>query len=101
MLSIDLDEEAKQYVDKILEKKKVDVSELVKQLLKEHADSLPEKAKTEEQVDILPNGKTVIERMGGMPDYFASIGGLSSREARKAAIAEHIQARHSARHESS
>lgn len=41
--------------------------------------------------------QTILERMGGMPTYLLSSGNLSSREARKQAIADHLRKRHDRR----
>lgn len=47
----------------------------------------------------LTKPQTVIERMGGYPQFLLEgTGNLSDRDVRKKAIADKIQARHQARH---
>ena len=99
MLNIDLDEEAKQYLDEILEKKPVDVSELIKQLLREHADALLHRKAAAQTTGTLSERKTIIERMGGMPEYFfEGHENLSDRDVRKKVIAERIRQNHERSH---
>ncbi|MEO0706255.1 MAG: hypothetical protein AAF050_11395 [Cyanobacteria bacterium J06649_5] len=90
MLSINLDDEAEQYLVEILKEEKITISELLKQVLRDRLNSHKPK-------------QTVLERMGGVPEEVLAATGLpenlSDRDTRKAMIAEHIQARHKARHE--
>ncbi|MEO0516481.1 MAG: hypothetical protein AAF171_04180 [Cyanobacteria bacterium P01_A01_bin.116] len=86
MLSINLDDEAERYLVGILKEEEITISELLKQLLKE-------------RLSVHQPKQTVLERMGGVPKHLLSVGDLSDRDNRKAIIAEHIQARHKARHE--
>lgn len=86
MLSINLDDEAERYLVEILKEEKVTISELLKGLLRDRLNTHRPQ-------------KTVLERIGGMPEHLLSVEGLSDRDNRQAIIAEHIQARHQARHE--
>lgn len=90
MLSINLDDETERYLVEILKEEKITISELLKQVLRDRLSSYRPK-------------QTVLERMGGVPEEVLSASGLpddlSDRDTRKAIIAEHIQARHQARHE--
>ncbi|MGC1310494.1 MAG: hypothetical protein WA885_24955 [Phormidesmis sp.] len=74
----------------ILKEEKITISELLKQVLRDRLSNHRPK-------------QTVLERMGGVPEEVLSASGLpadlSDRDTRKAMIAEHIQARHQARHE--
>ncbi len=90
MLSINLDDETERYLVEILKEEKITVSELMRQVLRDRlGNHRPQ--------------QTVLERMGGIPKEVLSASelpeNLSDRDIRKALIAEHIQARHVARHE--
>ena len=90
MLSINLDDETERYLVEILKEEEITISELLKQVLRDRlSNHRPQ--------------QTVLERMGGVPEAVLSASGLpsdlSDRDTRKAIIAEHIQARHEARHE--
>jgi len=90
MLSINLDGEAERYLVEILKEEEITVSELLKQVLRDRLSTHQPR-------------QTVLERMGGVPKEVLSATGLpndlSDRDTRKSLIAEHIQARHKARHE--
>lgn len=83
MLNINLDDESERYLVEILRREKVTISDLIKQLLLNRLNA------------IRPQ-KTVLERMGGMPQHLLSVGGLSDRDKRREIIADRIQARHQA-----
>ena len=85
MLSINLDGEAERYLVEILKEENTTISSLLKELLRDRLQTHQPK-------------QTVLERMGGVPEEQLSVGGLSDRDTRKSIIAEHIQARHEARH---
>ncbi len=91
MLSINLDEEAERYLVEILKAEQITVSELLKQVLRDRLEA--------HRLNAHRPNQTVLERMGGVPEELLSVGGLSDRDNRKAIIAEHIQARHEARHD--
>lgn len=98
LISVDLDEESKQYLDNILEKKQIDVSTLIKQLLREHADDLCVQKTADTDNDAVSEPQTIIERMGGMPDYFfEGPENLSDRDVRKETIAKRIRQSHEAK----
>ncbi|WP_055076359.1 hypothetical protein [Pseudanabaena sp. 'Roaring Creek'] len=58
-------------------------------------------ASLQKNIPTIPtSSKTVLERMGGYPQYFLEgSGDLSDRNVRKKIIAEKIRAKHQARHE--
>lgn len=81
MLNINLDDESERYLVEILRREKVTISDLIKQLLLNHLNT------------IRPQ-QTVLERMGGMPQHLLSVGGLSDRDKRREIIVDRIQTRH-------
>lgn len=90
MLSVNLDDEMERYLVEILREEKITISELLEQMLRERLSRHQPR-------------QTVLERMGGLPEELSSDPGfpkdLSDRDVRKAMFAEHLEARHRARHE--
>ncbi len=78
MLNISLDEETEKYLVEILAREKITSTELIKHLLWEHWSSLQSR-------------KTVLERMGGYPEYLLEgPSNLSDRDVRRKTIAQDI-----------
>ncbi|RAM51521.1 MAG: hypothetical protein C6Y22_10665 [Hapalosiphonaceae cyanobacterium JJU2] len=81
MLNVSLDEEAEKYLVEILSQEKTSSNELIKKLLRNHLQSFPAK-------------KSVLERMGGVPQHLLCVGNLSERDTRREIIAARIRASH-------
>ncbi|WP_204102855.1 MULTISPECIES: hypothetical protein [Spirulina sp. CCY15215] len=79
MLTLNLDDEAEKYLIEILSREKTTSQELVKKLLRDRWIGLK-------------TSQTVLERMGGYPEYLLEgSGDLSDRDTRKQKIAEYLQ----------
>ncbi|MCG8363227.1 MAG: hypothetical protein MJA27_07845 [Pseudanabaenales cyanobacterium] len=83
MLNISLDDEAERYLIEILKREEITINDLIKQLLRN-------------RLNIAHPQKTILERMGGMPQHLLYIGGLSDRDKRREIISARLQARHQA-----
>lgn len=81
MLNIYLDDESERYLVEILQQEKTTVSELIKGLLRERLNTQHPQ-------------KTVLERMGGVPEHLLSEGNLSDRDSRRKIISTRIKASH-------
>ncbi len=81
MLNVTLDEEAEKYLVEILSRQRTSSNELIKKLLRNHLQSFPAK-------------KSVLERMGGVPQHLLCVGNLSERDTRRDIIAARIRASH-------
>lgn len=81
MLNISLDEEAEQYLVKILNQEGTTSNELIKKLLRERFHALQSQ-------------QSVLERMGGVPQHLLSVGHLSDRDGHRETIAARIRASH-------
>ncbi|AFY33002.1 hypothetical protein [Calothrix sp. PCC 7507] len=78
MLSINLDKETEKYLVEILAQEKTTSIELIKRLLREHLATLQSR-------------KTVLERMGGYPEYLLNgPSDLSDRDVRRKLIGQDI-----------
>ena len=82
MLTVSLDDESERYLAEILRQEKITVSELIKRLLRDRINT---------SLNTQPSQQTVLERMGGMPEYLLSEGDLSDRDRRREIIAARIQ----------
>ncbi|SKB13454.1 Similar to tr/Q7NKA4/Q7NKA4 [Planktothrix sp. PCC 11201] len=85
MLTLNLDDEAEKYLIEILSQEKTTSQELVKKLLRNHLTNLKP-------------SQTILERMGGYPEYLLEgTKDLSDRETRKQILGENIKKRHEER----
>ena len=81
MLNVSLDEEAEKDLVEILSQERTTSNELIKKLLRNYLQSFPAK-------------KSVLERMGGVPQHLLCVGNLSERDTRRQIIAARIRASH-------
>ncbi|MFK0734323.1 MAG: hypothetical protein HEQ35_08530 [Gloeotrichia echinulata IR180] len=81
MLNVSLDEEAEKYLVEILSQERTSSNDLIKKLLRNHLQSFAAK-------------KSVLERMGGVPQHLLCVGNLSERDTRREIIAARIRASH-------